>query len=157
MTASTKGRRGPRPSKVTTGKARGPGDQSVEPQDHQLQEQQVTIEPEERRLSFNEVYRYGRATYLGLLPIVKMKRLTQVAMDDEEPLAFIDAQAAAMEYAIDAGDPIPEFPVREAAGGPSHRAVCPTRKEHADVHTWRIRPRNKKDCVCHVCGATWVQ
>ena len=158
MSASTRGRRGPRPSQATSDATSELLEQPDTSQEQQPQGQRAAfVEIKDRRLSFNEVYRYGRATYLGLLPIAKMKNLTQLAIDTAEPLVFIDAQAAAMEEAVDVGDPIPEFPAQGDAGAPLHRAVCPTRKEHADVQTWRIRHRTKKDCVCHVCGATWVQ
>ena len=156
MTASMKGRRGPRPSHGTA-ERHGEVAATEEQPDCFPEQPPAGEKKEKRRLSFNEVYRHGRATHLGLLPLAKMKKLTATAMDEPEPLAFIDAQAAAMEEAVEANDATPEFPVSGAIGQPKHRAVCTTRKEHADVHTWRIRNRNKKDCVCHVCGATWVQ
>ena len=152
MTASTKARRGPRPSQIANDAASEQSVQEDESGGRQPQESRPTDSQAERRLSFNEVYRYGRATHLGILPIAKMKKLTQLAMERSEPLEFMDAQAVAMEEAIDVDDPIPEFPVQSAAGAPSQRAVCPTREEHADVQTWRIRHRTKKTASAMSAG-----
>ena len=113
-----------------------------------------------KRLSFNEVYRYGQGTVLGTLPRKKVKGLAAVAHQTNDPLGFMDAHAAAVETLVAQSHGIPEFPFTEdllTDVQPKYRAICPTNNEHQDVQLYRIRPKNRKDCVCHVCGTSWVQ
>jgi len=104
-----------------------------------------------------ELTLYVQHSNLGVVVKSIRERLVESALCQDDPMGFLEAQAAAVEAALDAYKDPPSLPVDGAIGRPQRPLPpCPSSPRHKDIHCWCTAAGQRRRYICNDCGAEWM-
>lgn len=103
-----------------------------------------------------DLTRFVEHSDIGIVVKKIRMRLVEFAMTKDDPMRFLEAQAAAVQEALDAGKDPPELPVKDATGSPRPMPACPTSQRHRDIHCWCLAAGRRRRYICNDCGTEWT-
>lgn len=111
----------------------------------------------ETRKLRSELAKFANKTDLGLLEKEQRDSLIDLAIEKDEPQAFLAEQAAAVETSVNAGQDPPELPadLQEVQAGLD--VQCPASSRHKNIRRYAKAAGNRRSYVCDDCGTTWTK